>query len=108
MTPVLELRDVVKSFPVGPQRIGSPRQRIVAVDHVNLSIFAGETLGLVGESGCGKSTVARLVVRLTAPDEGEILLRGQSSSTSRVVDFELRVVMSRWCSRTRLDRWIRT
>ena len=54
-----------------------PRRILRAVDHVSFEVAKGETLGLVGESGCGKSTVARLIARLYAPTEGRIEFRGQ-------------------------------
>ena len=54
-----------------------PRRVLRAVDGVSFEVRAGETLALVGESGCGKSTVARLIVGLYAPSEGSIAFRGR-------------------------------
>jgi oligopeptide transport system ATP-binding protein len=74
--PLLEVRDLVKHYAV---RGGVLRRRIGtvhAVDGVSFSLAAGETLGLVGESGCGKSTVARSVLRLVEPSSGSITLDG--------------------------------
>jgi oligopeptide/dipeptide ABC transporter ATP-binding protein len=67
--PLLELRDLTKHFLVG-------RQRLRAVDGVSFSLAEGQTLGLVGESGCGKTTVGRLITRLLEPTDGQILYRG--------------------------------
>ncbi len=70
MDPLLEVKDLRKYFPV-KRGIG---ERVVlrAVDGVSFEIRRGETLGLVGESGCGKSTVARLILRLIEPTAGEV------------------------------------
>ncbi len=73
--PVVEVRDLVMHFPVrGPWR--GPKLVVHAVDNVSFSIAPGETLGLVGESGCGKSTVGRCILRLLEPTSGSIRLRG--------------------------------
>lgn len=71
--PLLEVRNLVKHFPVeGSDDV------VQAVDDVSLSILAGETLGLVGESGCGKSTVGRCLLRLLEPTSGEIVFEGRN------------------------------
>jgi oligopeptide/dipeptide ABC transporter ATP-binding protein len=77
-TPLLEARDLVKHFPITrgiliQRKIGA----VQAVDGVSLQIKQGETLGLVGETGCGKSTTARLLVRLLNPTSGQILFEGE-------------------------------
>jgi oligopeptide transport system ATP-binding protein len=75
-TAVLEVTDLVKHYPV---RRGVLRRRagtVHAVDGVSFSLAPGETLGLVGESGCGKSTVARTVLRLVEPTSGQIRIKG--------------------------------
>lgn len=86
-TPLLEARDAVKEFPVAryllPRlrwergHVRADRGTIRAVDGVSLAIRGGETLSLVGESGCGKSTVARLLLRLIEPTRGEIRFQGR-------------------------------
>ena len=79
--PLLKLTDVARSFDVSPPWLDrvlerKPRVILKAVDGVDLAIASGETLGLVGESGCGKSTVARLIVGLYAPTRGTIRYDG--------------------------------
>jgi peptide/nickel transport system ATP-binding protein len=77
--PVLEVRGLTKRFGVRNgllQGLLSPRRYVSAVDHVTFSIGTGESFGLVGESGCGKSTTARLITRLIEPDSGSVWLTG--------------------------------
>ena len=81
MTPLIEVRDLVKHFPI---RKGVVFQRQVgavqAVDGISFDINEGETLGIVGESGCGKSTTARLITRLLEPTSGSITYEGRDIS----------------------------
>ena len=74
--PVLEVRDMVTRFDVRRGVFGRTVGRIHAVEHVSFSVRPGETLGLVGESGCGKSTTGRSIIRLETPEAGNILLDG--------------------------------
>jgi peptide/nickel transport system ATP-binding protein len=74
--PLLEVRDLSKHFPVRTGLFGGAAT-VRAVDDVSFIVEKGEVLGIVGESGCGKSTTARLVIGLIAPDKGEILLDGE-------------------------------
>ena len=80
--PIIELRDVSKHFPIKrgiilQRQIGA----VKAVDGVSLQVQRGETLGIVGETGCGKSTTARLIVRLLDPTGGEVLFEGENIFT---------------------------
>ncbi|KJK56688.1 ABC transporter ATP-binding protein [Saccharothrix sp. ST-888] len=89
---LLEVRDLGMTFP-GPR--GSLRRRagIRAVDGVSFDVHPGETLGLVGESGCGKSTTGRMLVRLLDPTAGRVAFRGQD--ITRTGQRELRPLRSR-------------
>jgi peptide/nickel transport system ATP-binding protein len=78
--PILQLRGVVKHFPL-PKDTFFGKQRVVhAVDGVDLDVAKGETVGLVGESGCGKSTLARVVARIHTPTAGSIRFDGHEIS----------------------------
>ena len=75
---VLEIRDVKKYFPIYGSILNKVVGWVKAVDGVDLSINKGETLGLVGESGCGKSTMGKLILNLTTPTEGDVLISGEN------------------------------
>ena len=74
-TPLIEVRSLKMYFPVGAS-LFAKRKLLKAVDDVSFDLYAGETFGLVGESGCGKTTVGRTLVRLYKPTAGQILYQG--------------------------------
>src|SRR5260370_25220943 len=74
--PLLLASGLRKHFPIGGGLLGRGRKVVRAVDDLTLSVAKGETLGVVGESGCGKSTVARLLLRLLKPASGTMVLDG--------------------------------
>jgi oligopeptide/dipeptide ABC transporter ATP-binding protein len=75
--PVLEVRDLVKHYSLRQSFLAPRRGSVRAVDGVSFAVAAGTTLAIVGESGCGKSTTARLILQLEPPDSGEILIEGR-------------------------------
>ena len=80
--PLLEVRHLTKRFHL-PIRLGRGARTIEAVDDVSFELHPGETLGLVGESGCGKSTMSRVIAGLEAPTAGTVTLAGASVHAAR-------------------------
>lgn len=78
---MLEVRGLTKHFRAGDGLFGLGTELVRAVDDVSFSIGAGETFGLVGESGCGKTTVGRCVLRLIEPTAGSVLFEGEDLTT---------------------------
>src|SRR5919201_4384360 len=78
---LMEVRDLYKHFPIRKGLLQRQVGAVRAVDGVSFDVMRGETLGLVGESGCGKSTTARLLLRLMAPTSGSIRFGGEEIGT---------------------------
>ena len=74
---VLEVKNLKKHFPIHRGFLGRRTGTVHAVDGISFAVRAGETLGLVGESGCGKSTVGKMILKLIEPTAGEIYLNGE-------------------------------
>ena len=81
--PLVQVRDLEKHYPVTTGFLRTEVGRVRAVDGISFDLAAGETLGVVGESGCGKTTAARAMLRLAEPTGGEVLFRGED-----VTDFD--------------------
>ena len=107
MTALVEVRDLAKRFDVSAPWLNRvierrARQWVHAVDGVSFSIERGKTLALVGESGCGKSTVARLLVGLVQPTRGTVRFDGQATDAARNAG-ELRTLPCHWAARGGMD-----
>ncbi|MFN6944144.1 MAG: ABC transporter ATP-binding protein [Cytophagaceae bacterium] len=76
--PQLQIRNLKTYFPVKTGLFGKSKSLVKAVDDVTFDVFPGETIGLVGESGCGKTTLGRTILRLVEPTEGEIIFEGRN------------------------------
>ena len=79
--PLLEVRDLVKHFPIKGGLFDRTQNVVRAVDGISFDVAKGETLGIVGESGCGKSTTARVIMHLLKPDAGTVRLDGRQAGS---------------------------
>jgi len=86
MTNLVEVRSLRKHFRLPGGWLSGTTRFVYAVDGVDLTIAPGETLGLVGESGCGKTTLGRMILRLIEPTSGKIIFDGQDISIARKSD----------------------
>lgn len=97
MSDILQVKNLVKRFESGGGFLGGKKTIVRAVNDVSFSVARGQSVGLVGESGCGKSTVARTLLRLVEPDEGSIIfdgvdLRKASTSQMRLLRQRIQIV----------------
>ena len=94
---LLEVRHLRKCFPLGKNMFGKPTRELVAVDDISFKLKAGETLGIVGESGCGKTTAGRAILKLHEPTGGQIIFNGQDithlkSSQMREIRKQMQII----------------
>ena len=87
MSKIIEIKDLTKHFKIA-SKLGAKLEYVKAVNGVSFDVLEGETLGLVGESGCGKSTTGRLILRLIKPTSGDIFLEGKN--INQISEKELR------------------
>ena len=103
-TPILEVTDLVKEFPVRSGAFSRTGFSVKAVSGVSFSVAAGRTLGLVGESGCGKSTTGRLILGLLPATSGSVRFRGEELTTKKGRELRDCGAKSKLCSKTRTRR----
>lgn len=86
--PLLHVEHLSKEFPVDSSVFSKEKKSVKAVDDISFDIFPGETFGLVGESGCGKSTTGRCIMRLTHPTGGKVLFNSEDVSAMHKKDLK--------------------
>ena len=95
--PILEIKNLKTHFPINSGLFGKAKEFVKAVDGVSFEVYPGETLGLVGESGCGKTTLGRTILKLIEPTKGEIIFEGKdltdlSSKEMRAYRKEMQII----------------
>ena len=95
-TPLLSIKNLNKTYPL-PKAFGKKRNYFHALEGINFELYEGETLGLVGESGCGKTTLGRSILRLIQVDKGEIIYKGKdigklNASQMRTLRKDLQII----------------
>jgi ABC-type oligopeptide transport system ATPase subunit len=104
MTDLVEIHSLKKHFRLPGGWLSGSARHVYAVDGVDLSIASGETFGLVGESGCGKTTLGRMVLRLIEPTAGRVVFDGQDLTALKKNQMRPCAVKCRLCSRIRYRR----
>ena len=88
--PILEVQNLKTYFPIRKGLFGRAKNYVKAVDDVSFKVYPGETIGLVGESGCGKTTLGRTILHLVEPTEGKVVFEGRD--ISRISRREIRKI----------------
>jgi peptide/nickel transport system ATP-binding protein len=79
--PLLQVKNLCTWYPVQQSMFGKPKSFVKAVDNISFDVYKGETLGLVGESGCGKTTLGRSILRLVEPSSGQVIFDNKDITT---------------------------
>jgi len=87
--PILQIKNLKTYFPIKNGFFGGVSGHVKAVDNITFDVYPGETLGLVGESGCGKTTCGRTIIRLEEPTEGEMIYKGKDIAKMNADDLRI-------------------